>query len=1002
MKSIRAHSLQAAVFTLACAGLLAFATTSFAQTVPFVPTGVLSTPLYQQDATLLNTGKVLISGGQGPTGTANPELYDPATGTFSPTGNMVTPRLFNTVTLLSSGKVLFTGGFDQSPAINRTVLATAELYDPATGIFSATGDMATPRVQHTATLLNNGKVLIAGGWNYSVGIAGQNDLASAELYDPATGTFTATGSMTVPRYGAAATLLNNGKVLITGGSIPNPTNGSFAWNTAELYDSATGTFTATGNMANPRYIHTETLLNNGLVLVTAGSVPGISELYDPSTGTFTTTGNMNIARALFSTTLLNDGKVLVAGGYSYDLMTYLNTAELFDPATGTFTLNGCVYDPPTATYSPGCLSVPRGYQSATLLNDGKVLIAGGLDSNYAPAVLASAELFDLPAVSLSATTIDFGNQTTGISSAPHSVTLTNNLPTSITITSIAPTGANASDFTQSNNCGSSVARGSSCAVDITFTPAAIGSRSASLTITDNAPGSPQTASLTGAGIAPAPVVSLSSSALTFTNQIIGTTSPSQQVTLNNTGYAPLTIANIAITGIDNSDFAQANTCGSSVAAGASCTIAVNFTPTAVGARTASVTITDNAIDSPESVSLTGSGVAPAVTLSGTSISFNGVAVGSSSGAQTLTLTNNGTATLTITGISITGANGGDFIQTNTCGASLAAGANCTISVTFTPTNPGTRTASVTITDNASDSPQSVLLMGNALAPIASVSPSSISFPNQYVGTSGLPQTVTLTNTGTAPLIITSVVTSPTDFGQLSSCGNSLSAGSSCAIGVFFDPAASGVRTGTLRISHNGMGSPQAVSLTGAGEDFSITPSSAATVTVASGQTASYSLSLVPNGGFNQSVAFSCTGAPAHSRCTVSPNPVVLNGSAAVTVSVTVSTAASSLSFQQPLVGGPPRMTGNGLIPACAGLLGLALLTGMLTGWGKNRHPRLNYGLSVLLLLCAGIWMSACTSGSSSGGSQGTPTGTYTLAVSGTFTSGSTTLSHMTNLTVKVQ
>ncbi|MGH9678365.1 MAG: hypothetical protein ACRD4Y_00280, partial [Candidatus Acidiferrales bacterium] len=229
-------------------------------------------------------------------------------------------------------------------------------------------------------------------------------------------------------------------------------------------------------------------------------------------------------------------------------------------------------------------------------------------------------------------------------------------------------------------------------------------------------------------------------------------------------------------------------------------------------------------------------------------------------------------------------------------------------------------------------------------------------------------------------------------------------GSSCAIGVFFDPTASGARSGTLTITDDAMDSPQTVTLTGNGEDFSIAPASAATMTVAAGQTASYSLSVAPAGGFSQTVAFSCTGAPARSTCTVSPSTVALNGSAAASVSVSVVTTASSLLPGPSFPDGPPRSSEYLLAIWGSEVLGLVLLAGLAMR-RKNRRPSLAYGLAVLVLVSAGIAMSACASGSSSnggGGTQGTPAGTYTLAVSGTFTSGSATLSHVANLTVKVQ
>jgi hypothetical protein len=211
-----------------------------------------------------------------------------------------------------------------------------------------------------------------------------------------------------------------------------------------------------------------------------------------------------------------------------------------------------------------------------------------------------------PAASLSPTSLTFPSQTVGTASAAQAVTLANSGSAALSITGIAVTGTNSGDFGQTNNCGSSLAAGSSCAINVTFTPTATGTRSATLTVTDNASNSPQTASLTGAGVSSGgtPTATLSRTSLTFGNQTVGTSSPAQSVTLSNSGGAALSISSFAITG----DFGQTNNCGSSVAAGSSCTINMTFTPTATGTRSGTLTVTDNAGNSPQTVSLTGTGV----------------------------------------------------------------------------------------------------------------------------------------------------------------------------------------------------------------------------------------------------------------------------------------------------------------------------------------------------------------------------------------------------------
>jgi hypothetical protein len=306
---------------------------------------------------------------------------------FKPTGVMAGPRIAHTATLLSSGEVLVAGGTDGSGM----PIATAELYDPTHGTFSPTGSMATARAHYAATLLcdlsappcMDKRVLVTGGLD----ITG-NPLTSAELYDPSTGKFSSTtGSMQFVHASHTATLLKTGKVLIAGWG-----NAS-----AELFDPVTGTFTATGSMLEGRVSHTATLLKNGKVLVTGGiqgappatTVLAESELYDPVSGSFSQTlGHLANARQWHTASLLADGKVLVAGGMVDNAGTATATAELFDPTTQMFTA------------TKGNLAIARDFHTATVLNDGTVLVTGG-DSGTG--TLATAEVYDPTADTFSPT-----------------------------------------------------------------------------------------------------------------------------------------------------------------------------------------------------------------------------------------------------------------------------------------------------------------------------------------------------------------------------------------------------------------------------------------------------------------------------------------------------------------------------------------------------------------------------------------------------------------------
>jgi uncharacterized protein (TIGR03437 family) len=356
-------------------------------------TGNMTTPRSFNSAVLLGDGRVLIAGGDAYSKTlSSAELYDARVGRFTATGNMTTPRSGHTATLLADGKVLIAGGIRTNERAFGAALSSAELYDPRTGAFTPTGGMSVPRVGPAATLLNNGKVLFAGGVyagqddscapDSAVFYAGSCFPVTAELYDPDTGTFTATGDM-ITEFVDTATLLPDGKVLITKGNLQR---GGQYLTSAELYDPTTGTFTFAGYAKTNHSGPTATLMMNGKVLIAGGDWGDgdggsfIAEVYDPATGTFSGTLNMTVGREQHTATLLPDGNVLFAGGHLvFDLAV---STEIYDPIKGAFTR--------TAN-----MSTAHEMHTATLLGDGTVLITGGFMPF--PALTSSAELYH-PAV----------------------------------------------------------------------------------------------------------------------------------------------------------------------------------------------------------------------------------------------------------------------------------------------------------------------------------------------------------------------------------------------------------------------------------------------------------------------------------------------------------------------------------------------------------------------------------------------------------------------------
>ncbi|OLC70554.1 MAG: hypothetical protein AUH78_20485 [Gemmatimonadetes bacterium 13_1_40CM_4_69_8] len=291
---------------------------------------------------------------------------------FVPAGEMSVFRSGVEATAIGNGTVLVSGGAGAPGA-----LASAELWDPVTGSFSSAGTMTVERKGHRATLLPDGRVLISGGFSNS-GV-----VQTGEFWDPPSQTFGSAVNMVDARALHSATLLSNGQVLLVGGlNFPGGNLGS-----AELYDPSGNAFVATGSMATARFRHTATLLSNGTVLIAGGEANGdlpwsSAEIYDPSAGTFSfTTGAMSEARSRHTATLLPSGQVLIVGGLS-GMGCALASAELYDPVSGAFM--------PTGT-----MGTPRKLHTATLLPSGKVLIAGGDQGcGNESAAVASAELYD--------------------------------------------------------------------------------------------------------------------------------------------------------------------------------------------------------------------------------------------------------------------------------------------------------------------------------------------------------------------------------------------------------------------------------------------------------------------------------------------------------------------------------------------------------------------------------------------------------------------------------
>jgi hypothetical protein len=343
----------------------------------------MAQPRAYHTATLLSNGRVLVAAGRTESNPlASAEVYDPATRSWASTGSLTQQRSEHTATLLADGRVLVAGG----RLLPSTDISSAEIYDPASGTWAPTGSLNQPRRAHTATLLPNGKVLVAGGLQGGFTGTGYQALTSAELYDPATGIWTVTGSLATARGDHTATLFANGKVLAVGGRPRfSGQDGNPRIKTAEIYDPATGIWTSTGALITGRSDHTATLMPNGEVLAAAGFNDGgeisSAEIYNPATGLWTATGNLSKLRGGHTATLLPGQKVLIAGGFIFGYESDSSgSAALYDPATGTW-------------MNTGGLVTRREAHTATLLGDGTVLIAGGITRDDVFRYLGSSELY---------------------------------------------------------------------------------------------------------------------------------------------------------------------------------------------------------------------------------------------------------------------------------------------------------------------------------------------------------------------------------------------------------------------------------------------------------------------------------------------------------------------------------------------------------------------------------------------------------------------------------
>jgi hypothetical protein len=788
-----------------------------------------------QAITVTNTGGANLVLGTTPTGLsgANPGDFLVTSNTsctpglsIAPNGTCVVSISFTptaagtrTATLTITDNSGGTAGATQTAPLTGTGASgappTAQL-NPTSLTFAAQTVNTTSPAQ-TVTLTNAGGAnLVLAATPFAFGSVAAGDYAAA------TGT-TCTASLSIAPGGTC--IVNVTFTPAAAGSRPatltfTDNSGGTPGSTQQVVLSGTGTAAATPTASlNP----TSLTFPSQIVNTTSS----------PKSVTLTNTGGSNLVLGATAAAIVgtNPGDFAIVTG------TTTCTTNLSIVPNGTCVIN--ITFKPTAT----------GARAASLtITDN----SGGVAGTTQSVPLSGTGTSGGAAATLNPTSLTFAAQTVNTTSGAMSVNVSSTGQVDLVLgaTPLAISGTNAADFkiATGTTCTANldIPVDNSCVVNITFTPGAAGSRTATLTITDNSGGTTgamQTVPLSGTGTAGTGTATLAPATVTFANQHVNTTSGAQTLTLTSSGTGALVLAAtnaVQFGGANPADFAIASgtTCtnGSTVPAnGGTCLINVTFKPGASGARTATITVNDNATPGAQTSALNGTGIAPAVILKPTSLTFPGQNVGSAGTPQAATLNNSGTDTLnlaTTNTLVISGPNAADFTLTGntSCTASLAIapGGACNIAVAFTPGGVGTRTATLTITDDAGAIPgstQTLALSGTGLGAIVSLNPTSVNFPPTILNTTSAPVNVTLTNTGNAPLTIdTNVTISGTNAGDFAkvlpnvpgtACivDSSVQPNASCNISFTFTPTANGARSATASITDS-VGT-QTIALTGA-------------------------------------------------------------------------------------------------------------------------------------------------------------------------------------------
>ena len=771
------------------------------------PAGNMSTVRGAPTAVVLTDGTVLVVGGAS---SAASDLYNPTTNSWTTVGPMSTPRNFQAGTLLANGSVLVAGGQDE----NGNTLASAEIYNPTTQTWTLTGSMTTPRYLHSASLLANGDVLVAGGWPSTCCSGSETPLASSELWNPTTGTWTAIGNMANPHADQTATVLSSGNVLIAGGQ--NYAQGSLLEveesASTELYQYATGTWTSVGNMTVARDYAGSALLSDGAVLQAGGAASGCcsglssAEIFNPATLNWTATPSMTTGRnGPAASTIFNATAVLVSGGYSCcsSPTSTLSSAEYYDLATQAWHLTGS-------------LTQARSFFTSVALQDGTVLAVGG---GY-----TSAERY-YPNPSDQSVTVQIAN--TGVSPVSFTITGASCSPGTYTsygdvslnwipgssceVTAIAPSGWSFSNWSDGSTANPRIFAAPSAP---TTYSANFSQSAASYQLTTAAnPAKGGTVSPASGSYPSGTVVNLSATAksgyvfTSWTGNVANATSASTTVTMNAAQSVTANFSAVSTVRV---------TVGTSPAGlsfsvdGTTYTSKQNLTWTVGSSHTIATTSPQNSSGTENNLTSWSDG--GAISHSVTAASSTTTYTASFNTSYQLT-----TAASPTSDGTVLPATGAFYASGTVVNLSATANSGYTFS-SWTGNEANASSASTTVTMSA---PQSVVAnFGSTSAPASGLTfaPPSVSFGTVSLS-GGSSQILTVTNGGTTAVKFTKIwlsalqgVTSE-DLTYDGGCTSSLAAGKSCKISLSLWPSQVGAVSAILNLQDNAVGSPQQISVT---------------------------------------------------------------------------------------------------------------------------------------------------------------------------------------------